>query len=56
MTDGVNNFGELDPLDAADLAVASDVTVYTIGIVPPTSSLGFFALFSANPMRSMKNC
>ena len=45
MTDGVNNFGELEPMDAAELAAASDVTVYTIGIVPPTSSLGFFAPF-----------
>lgn len=45
MTDGVNNFGELDPLDAAELAVASDVTVYTIGIVPRASGLGFFAPF-----------
>ncbi len=45
MTDGVNNFGELDPLDAAELAVASEVTVYTIGIVPRSSGLGFFAPF-----------
>lgn len=45
MTDGVNNFGELDPNDAADLAAASDVTVYTIGIVPAASGLGFFAPF-----------
>ncbi|MCY4129940.1 MAG: VWA domain-containing protein [Gammaproteobacteria bacterium] len=45
MTDGVNNFGELEPMDAAELAAASDVTVYTIGIVPPESSLGFFAPF-----------
>ena len=45
MTDGVNNFGELEPLDATELAIASDVTVYTIGIVPPRSGLGFFAPF-----------
>lgn len=43
MTDGVSNFGELDPRDAAELALASEVTVYTIGIVPPDTSRGFFA-------------
>ncbi|MYD42836.1 MAG: VWA domain-containing protein [Gammaproteobacteria bacterium] len=43
MTDGKSNFGELEPRDAAELALASDVTVYTIGIVPPSSSRGFFA-------------
>lgn len=45
MTDGMNNFGELDPMDAAELAAASEVTVYTIGIVPPRGGLGFFAPF-----------
>lgn len=45
LTDGVNNFGELDPADAAELAAASDVRVYTIGIVPPRSGIGFFAPF-----------
>ncbi len=45
MTDGMNNFGELDPMDAAELAEASEVTVYTIGIVPPRGGLGFFAPF-----------
>ena len=31
LTDGVNNAGELDPLQAADLASANDIKVYTIG-------------------------
>ncbi len=45
MTDGVNNFGELDPSDATELAIASDVTIYTIGVVPPPGGLGFFSAF-----------
>lgn len=45
MTDGASNFGELNPIDAAELAAASDVTVYTIGIIPPTSTLDFFTAF-----------
>jgi Ca-activated chloride channel family protein len=32
LTDGENNAGELDPLDAADLAAAVGVKVYTIGV------------------------
>ncbi len=42
LTDGENNAGELEPMDAAELAAASDVTVYTIGIVPGNDSLGFW--------------
>ena len=43
LTDGSNNFGELDPADAAELAAASDVKVYTIGIAPTHKTTGFFA-------------
>jgi Ca-activated chloride channel family protein len=32
LTDGANNSGELDPLEAADLAARSNVKIYTIGI------------------------
>jgi len=32
MTDGANTAGEVDPLQAAELAAAEDLTVYTIGI------------------------
>lgn len=32
LTDGVNNVGEISPLDAAQLAKAKNVRVYTIGI------------------------
>ncbi len=31
LTDGVNNAGEIDPLQAAELAAAHDIKVYTIG-------------------------
>jgi Ca-activated chloride channel family protein len=31
LTDGVNNAGEIDPLQAADLAASHDIRVYTIG-------------------------
>ncbi|MDP6602169.1 MAG: VWA domain-containing protein [Phycisphaerales bacterium] len=31
LTDGENNTGEIDPLTAADMAAAMDITVYTIG-------------------------
>ena len=31
LTDGVNNAGEIDPLNAADLAAQHDIKVYTIG-------------------------
>ncbi|MGE3166969.1 MAG: VWA domain-containing protein [Planctomycetota bacterium] len=32
LTDGVSNAGDLDPLEAAELAVAHDIKVYCIGI------------------------
>ena len=32
LTDGSNNFGELDPLTAAELARAKNIRVYTIGV------------------------
>lgn len=45
MTDGASNYGELDPLEAAELATSYDVRVYTIGIVPSQSSGLVFSLF-----------
>ncbi len=32
LTDGANNAGQIDPLTAADMAAALDVTIYTIGV------------------------
>ena len=48
LTDGANNFGELNPTDAAELAAASNVTVYTIGVAG-SGETGFWA---ALPRRS----
>ena len=31
LTDGQNNAGEIDPVTAADLALAYDIKIYTIG-------------------------
>ena len=32
LTDGVNNSGKIEPLDAAQLAKLNDIRVYTIGV------------------------
>lgn len=32
LTDGVNNAGKIDPMDAAQLAALNDIRVYTIGV------------------------
>ena len=41
LTDGQNNSGEVDPLDAAQIALALDVRVYTIGFVGAGGPTGF---------------
>ncbi len=42
LTDGQNNSGEVDPLDAAQVARALDVRVYTIGFVGAGGALSGF--------------
>ena len=32
LTDGVNNTGQIEPLDAAQLASLNDIRIYTIGV------------------------
>ena len=53
LTDGVSNAGELRPEDAAELAAASNVKIYSIGLSPESSSTGFFgSVFSLQSGRS----
>ena len=40
LTDGQNNAGEVEPLDAAQIAAALGVRVYTIGFLAPRGSVG----------------
>lgn len=42
LTDGNSNAGELNPTDAAELAAASDVRLYTIGLTPRSDLMSFF--------------
>ena len=42
MTDGNSNAGELSPTDAAELARAEDVRIYTIGLEPQSGLSSFF--------------
>lgn len=39
LTDGDNNAGEIDPLTAANLAMAMDIKVYTIGVGKPGNAM-----------------
>ena len=48
LTDGSNNAGELDPNDAAELALKSQVRVYTIAVTPDSRSSIFGDFFSRN--------
>ena len=50
LTDGVSNAGELDPEKAIELAVASDVRIYTIGIGAESMDVGgLFGSQRVNP-------
>jgi Ca-activated chloride channel homolog len=55
LTDGVNNAGELDPLQAAELAANHDIRVYTIGAgsngVAPMPTRGFDGRVRLRPGR-----
>lgn len=56
LTDGENNFGELEPMEAAELAQAMDIKVYTIGVgtregrAPIASSISGRQLFQSVPV------
>ncbi len=50
LTDGANNSGEMDPLQAAELAQRAGVKIYTIGIgAESQESFGLFGRRSINP-------
>ena len=43
MTDGVNNAGKVEPIEADKIAAEFDITVYTIGMGKKNSGSGFFS-------------
>ena len=47
LTDGSNNAGELDPADAAELALTSQVRVYTIAVIPKETTNRLFGSFGS---------
>lgn len=55
MTDGANTAGEVDPLQAAELAAAEDLRIYTIGLGAEEMIIqgGFFGNQSVNPSRDL---
>lgn len=55
MTDGANTAGEVDPLQAAELAAAEDLRIYTIGLGAEEMIIqgGFFGPQSVNPSRDL---
>lgn len=48
LTDGANNAGNIDPVQAARLAAEKDIRIYTIGIGADASPSGFFGRLRAN--------
>jgi len=55
MTDGANTAGEVDPLQAAELAAAENLRIYTIGLGAEEMIIqgGFFGNQSVNPSRDL---
>lgn len=54
LTDGANSAGEVQPLDAADIAASENMTIYTIGIGADVMlQRSFFGTKRVNPSRDL---